>query len=61
MTNDVTHRSTPCDRSGVHMREVMAGLTITLDEHRRARVVELLVHTDDVALSVGLDHGVGIT
>lgn len=43
------------------MREVMGGLTITLDEQPRTHVVELLVHIDDLALSVGLDDGVGIT
>jgi len=43
------------------MREVMGGLTITLDEHLRTHVVELLVHIDDVVLGVGLDDGVGIT
>jgi hypothetical protein len=37
----------------------MGGLTITLDEHRRTHVVELLAHIDDLALRVGLDDRVG--
>ena len=43
------------------MREDVRGLTITLDEHLRTHVVELLVHIDEVALIVELGDGVGIT
>ena len=37
--------------------EVRGGLAITLDEYLRTRVVELVVHVDDLALSVGLKDG----
>jgi hypothetical protein len=35
---------------------VLGGATITLEEYLRTRVVELVVHSDDLALSVGIDH-----
>jgi Mycothiol maleylpyruvate isomerase N-terminal domain len=52
-----------CDRLTVRLGEerpdrrvtVIMGLTLTLDECLTTRVVELVVHTDDLAASVGLD------
>jgi len=34
---------------------VAAGLVMTVDEYLRTRVVELVVHTDDLAVSVGVE------
>jgi hypothetical protein len=34
---------------------VLGGTSITLEEYLRTRVVELVVHSDDLALSVGID------
>lgn len=40
-------------RSGQRLR-VAGGLVLTLDEYLRTRVVELVVHADDLAASVGV-------
>jgi hypothetical protein len=40
--------------SGRRLR-VAAGLVMTLDEYLRTRVVELVVHADDLAVSVGVE------
>jgi hypothetical protein len=42
--------SEPLDRP----LRVLGGLAITLEDYLRTRIVELLVHADDVALSVGV-------
>lgn len=38
-----------------HLLAVAAGLVLTLDQYLRTRIVELVVHTDDLALSLGLE------
>ncbi|HEY6277032.1 MAG TPA: maleylpyruvate isomerase N-terminal domain-containing protein [Streptosporangiaceae bacterium] len=40
--------------SGRRLR-VAGGLVLTLDEYLRTRVVELVVHSDDLAISIGVD------
>jgi uncharacterized protein (TIGR03083 family) len=42
------------ERPGRHVR-VAGGLVMTLDEYLRTRVVELVVHADDLAASVGVE------
>jgi hypothetical protein len=39
---------------------VLGGAAITLEEYLRTRVVELVVHSDDLALSVGIDDELAI-
>ena len=39
---------------------VLGGAVITLEEYLRTRVVELVVHSDDLALSVGLGDQLGL-
>jgi len=42
--------------SGERKIRVFGDRVMTLDEYLRTRVVELVLHTDDLALSVGLPH-----
>ena len=41
--------------------QVLGGLVITLDEYLRTRVVELVLHTEDLALSVDLPEAAEVT
>ena len=41
--------------------QVLGDLVITLDEYLRTRVVELVLHTEDLALSVGLPDAAEVT
>ena len=58
----VTERLTGrlADEAGDREIQVLGNLAITLDEYLRTRVVELVVHADDLVLSAGLDDGVAI-
>jgi Mycothiol maleylpyruvate isomerase N-terminal domain len=48
----------PAELAGVpagRRLKVAGGLVLTLDEYLRTRVVELVVHADDLAISIGAD------